>query len=89
MTSRDFCFWLQGFLEIQAASNDRPFAPGEQEPGPITLTAGQLRCVQRHLELVFKHEIDPSAGPQKVQDALNKIHHPGNGGLHEPPLMRC
>lgn len=47
MTSRDFCYWLQGFLEIRGDSTQ-----------PIS--ADQARIVKRHLDLVFVHEIDPS-----------------------------
>lgn len=45
MTSRDFCYWLQGHFEISETKN-----LGERETAMI----------KRHLELVFKHEIDPS-----------------------------
>lgn len=45
MTSRDFCYWLQGAFEI---TQNRHF--GEEETATI----------KRHLALVFKHEIDPS-----------------------------
>ncbi len=82
MTSRDFCFWLQGFLELHDPSQGET-TPGDARP---KLNVTQVECVKRHLALVFKHEIDPSMGDKKTQDALNKIH---NGGLHDPPLMRC
>lgn len=45
MTSRDFCFWLQGSFEIL---------------NPKTLDEKQVDMIKRHLNLVFKHEIDPS-----------------------------
>lgn len=61
MNSRDFVYWLQGFLEIAK---------------PETLTREQLEMIQKHLSLVFIHEIDPSYGDQKKQDILNKIHKP-------------
>lgn len=75
MTSRDFCFWLQGFFELRAPSQD------------TGLSLEQSQTVQRHLALVFAHEIDPSMGPPKAQQALNAIHGhpPGPGG----PVMRC
>jgi hypothetical protein len=63
MTSRDFCYWLQGFLELRG-----------DDAGPIT--AAQAACVQRHLALVFVHEIDPSAGPPEHQAKLDAIHSP-------------
>jgi hypothetical protein len=45
MTSRDFCYWLQGFFELQQSDQ---------------LDAEQTESVKRHLSMVFKHEIDPS-----------------------------
>lgn len=71
MTSRDFCFWLQGYLEIGKASSDSRHMD--------TLSSGQVECIQKHLNLVFKHEIDPAMGGKSHQDALNDIH-------NRPPL---
>lgn len=62
MTSRDFCYWLQGFLEI-----------GD----PVTLTADQVDMVKRHLAMAFKHEIDPSFGGPEKQGPLNHLHGTG------------
>lgn len=45
MTSRDFCYWLQGHFEISETK---------------TLGERETDMVKRHLALVFKHEIDPS-----------------------------
>lgn len=45
MTSRDFAYWLQGFFEISNSSE---------------LTQEQTKIIKAHLNLVFKHEIDPS-----------------------------
>lgn len=59
MTSRDFCYWLQGYFEIANTS---------------VLTVGQVEAIKNHLALVFKHEIDPSFGDEKKQDELNEIH---------------
>lgn len=63
MTSRDFCYWLQGFFEVAHADGQ-----------PVT--ADQARIIQKHLALVFAHEIDPSAGDAKAQEKLNAIHGP-------------
>jgi len=63
MTARDFCFWLQGYFEITK---------------PESINLDQLRLIQRHLNLVFVHEIDPSMGDQEHQEKLNKIHQGGN-----------
>ena len=65
MTSRDFCYWLQGFFELVNQ-------PGVQTPS--TFNCDQTECIRKHLALVFKHEIDPSAGPPAHQAALNAIH---------------
>ncbi len=67
MTSRDFCFWLQGFFELGAQASESRAQP--------TLSAAQLDCVKRHLALVFKHEIDPSMGDAAKQAALDALHH--------------
>ena len=45
MTSREFCYWLQGYFELT---------------GGTALTPAGTETVKRHLALVFKHEIDPS-----------------------------
>ena len=71
MTSRDFCFWLQGYLEISS-----------KEAQDVHLSKTQMDCVQKHLNLVFKQEIDPSMGDQAKQTALNELHGPGT-------LLRC
>ena len=72
MTSRDFCYWLQGFFELKETT--------------AAITPTQEEQIQKHLALVFKHEIDPSF-PAEQQQALNQIHnifpHPGDG------LIRC
>lgn len=47
MTSRDFCFWLQGYFELAHTGND-----------PINREGADM--IRNHLKLVFKHEIDPS-----------------------------
>jgi hypothetical protein len=66
MTSRDFAYWLQGLFELS---------------NPKTLDENQTDLIKRHLNLVFKHEIDPSyTDDQKKQDELNAIHN----GTPEP-----
>lgn len=69
MTSRDFAYWLQGYFEIAQ---------------PKDIPAEQAELIKKHLALVFKHEIDPSAGPPAHQEALDAIRH-GPGG----PVYRC
>jgi len=43
MRSRDFIFWLQGFLELS---------------GPAGLSITQVLTVKRHLSLALEHETD-------------------------------
>lgn len=59
MTSRDFCFWLQGFFELE---------------NPQSISSDKTELIKKHLNLVFKHEIDPSMGDKNHQDELNAIH---------------
>jgi hypothetical protein len=76
MTSRDFCYWLQGFFEL--SGND-------------TINAGQVKQIKDHLNMVFLHEIDPSMGPPKHQKLLTEAHH-GNLSVFDPnaPVVyRC
>lgn len=61
MTSRDFCYWLQGYFEVQS---------------PIEIGRIETELIKKHLALVFKHEIDPSMGNEEHQQELNKIHSP-------------
>lgn len=62
MTSRDFCYWLQGFFELTG--------------GDGALSGKQSALVRKHLALVFIHEIDPSAGDEREQKKLNDVHAP-------------
>jgi hypothetical protein len=84
MTSRDFCYWLQGLFEL-----------GD----PESLTPEQIQTIRNHLNMVFYHEIDPSFGGPEVQGALNEIHSgssvpvPPTNPAQRPPgndlIMRC
>jgi len=59
MTSRDFCYWLQGYFEVS---------------NPKEINDKETQMIKKHLALVFKHEIDPSMGDEKHQEELNNIH---------------
>lgn len=79
MTSRDFCYWLQGFFELTKS-------------GPIDQI--QAKTIEQHLALVFAHEIDPSFGDKAKQEALNEIHTPPKPLKPFPPMsndvkIRC
>lgn len=65
MTSRDFCYWLQGFFEITSMNLSRD---------GIDLSEEQVDMIKDHLEMVFKHEIDPSMGDVSHQAKLNSLH---------------
>lgn len=67
MTSRDFCYWLQGLFELGDVKS---------------LDARQTDLVKRHLAMVFKHEIDPSAGSAEHQAELSAIH------AGDPPVKK-
>lgn len=95
MTSRDFCYWLQGFFELREANGlptDSPLAPK------------QVQCIRNHLHMVFKHEIDPSHGDAAHQEVLQKAHggkpstasprprsrsSTTGSGYHKPPKAMC
>jgi hypothetical protein len=61
MTSRDFCFWLQGMFELTS-------------PGMINIE--QTKIIKKHLDMVFLHEIDPSMGGIAHQQKLDVTHKP-------------
>jgi hypothetical protein len=80
VTSREFCYWLQGYFEIKDAHRKTV----TESPG---MDGEQVQMIQRHLALVFKHEIDPSY-PDAAE--LNKIHHGGKGPAFDSgTLLRC
>ena len=93
MTSRDFVYWLQGFFEL----NDLVQPPKKLED--MTPIEKQILCVRNHLNMVFKHEIDPSMGDAAHQAALSQAHQGGgspvkpsfHGGHshHGHLLLRC
>lgn len=66
MTSRDFCYWLQGYFEVAE---------------PKEIKENELQMIKNHLNMVFKHEIDPSMGDEKHQQDLDYIHNGGSGKL--------
>lgn len=60
-SSRDFCLWLKGVIDISInfGSHEQPNLVG---------------LIRRRLDLVFKHEIDPSQGTPEHQAELQAIH---------------
>lgn len=63
MTTRDFVYWLQGYFEISDTK---------------TMTEREIGVVKNHLNLVFKHDIDPSFGLTPEQDKESQDIHDGN-----------
>lgn len=77
MTSRDFCFWLQGYFELAL-------------PHVNVINQEQIDIIKKHLNLVFVHEIDPSHGNKEHQEKLNNIHNTTPTVTTEPGVkMRC
>ena len=75
MTSRDFCFWLQGHFELH--------------PTQETLGLNEVKLIRKHLALVFKHEIDPSMGGPSHQAALDAIHSQKTEVDFSHTVLRC
>ena len=77
MTSREFCYWLQGMFELN---------------GLAVLDETRTRMIKNHLDLVFIHEIDPSYPNgeklQAVHDSKPYFAKPIHS-KEEPPVMRC
>jgi len=73
MKSRDFCYWLQGFFEVSDI----------RLQGTCELNQEQVKCIRNHLNMVFKHEIDPSMGDSEHQGKLTALHE-GHLGLTNP-----
>jgi hypothetical protein len=67
MTSRDFAFWLQGYIEITKGA-----VPSKD----------QWKVISNHLNLVFKHEIDPS-----MPDPNGQLQNAHDGANSEAPLV--
>lgn len=89
MKASEFCYWLQGYFELRKAG----LAQMTGTPLPTgAINAEQAEMIERHLALVFKHDIDPQAGPPEYQQQLQSIHDGkqilgGTGPSGE--LLRC
>lgn len=81
MTSRDFCYWLQGFFEINGNHHS------------LVLNNENLNVIKNHLNLVFKHEIDPSFKLDKDTEIKYQHIHDGkvdsNNLNKSDVVMRC
>jgi len=67
VTSRDFCYWLQGYFELSLCDKNK-------EVQAKSISIEQTQIIKNHLAMVFAHEIDPSHGSKEHQDILSKIH---------------
>lgn len=84
MTARDFCYWLMGKLEIDAAEY------GAEANATHALSTGQVEVIKRHLSLVFAHDLDPKAGGADAQKKLNDLHTKIATGGYDPNIaVRC
>lgn len=63
MTSRDFCYWLQGFYELKKTIDCRE-----------GFSVETVAMIEKHLAMVFVHEIDPKMGDDKHRKLLDDIH---------------
>lgn len=87
MKSRDFVYWLQGYFELHG---NRPMRPEPHDD--MALSGCQVEMIRKHLAMVFKHEIDPSAGSSAHQQELTELHaKPIIGGVDPVTglTMRC
>lgn len=64
MNSRDFCYWLQGYFEI------------DRHSGMGGLEGRQIEVIRKHLDMVFVHEIDPQINSEHddMGASLDAIH---------------
>lgn len=74
MHARDFVYWLQGYFEL-STEDGKPFEGNIPED--------VARKIQRHLAMVFIHDIDPKMGDAAHQAALTAAHTGGAAG--QPP----
>lgn len=76
MKAPEFCYWLQGFFEIN---------------GVAPLTVDQSQVIQNHLNLVFLHDIDPKQGLSQAAATLAQTVHDGKiGGTDSDGVVyRC
>jgi len=71
MTSREFCYWLQGMFELNSPKRG--------------MSKQQVDQIKAHLAMVFKHEIDPSLGTQEHIAELQKLHDRVEEVANRPP----
>ncbi len=81
MKPEQFCYWLQGFFELNGNTN--------------TLSPSQIRAIENHLGLVFLHTLDPEndASTTTSAETMNLFHNPDvptpAGALQSSTVYRC
>lgn len=79
MKASEFCYWLQGFFELRGASSPVKAIDGEQ-----------AATIERHLAMVFLHELDPLQLANKLQETHDGKKPPMFGGTGpNGEIMRC
>jgi hypothetical protein len=63
VTSRDFCYWLGGYFQING--------PSENNNCP-SLNSSQVAVIAEHLARVFRTELEPSAELRKLQESIGR-----------------
>ena len=75
MTSRDFCYWLQGYFEVSRNTS---------------VDVQQTEAIKKHLAMVFKHEIDPSMpDPTGVLQQIHDGKQVLPVSIPKGPIYRC
>ena len=59
MTSRDFIYWLQGFLEVA---------------DPQIISKEQILLIKKNLDLVSTNEINSTTSPEIYNTELDRVH---------------
>lgn len=76
MKSENFCYWLKGWFELNRTIDHREGATKET-----------LEMIERHLDMVFKHEIDPATPDPSGE--LQAIHDGGKVDESYLNVLRC
>lgn len=63
-----------GYFELATSTRTAFTDQLDSNKSPNLLTVEQVECIKNHLNMVFKHEIDPSHGEKKHLEELSKIH---------------
>ena len=76
MKTVEFCYWLQGLFELQPEVLKKGLSPE------------QTLMVQRHLALVFQHEIDPLYSSDDAAKAARQALHDGKATFNPKPRSK-